>query len=118
IPDQLCLMHRQVRPAGVTRHWHSTMEIAVIGTGYVGLVTGTCFADSGNNVTCVDIDEAKVAALSRGEIPIDEPGLEEMVTYNLSAKRLSFTTNLAAAVAGAEIVYLAVGTPQGADGAA
>lgn len=94
------------------------MEIAVIGTGYVGLVTGTCFADSGNNVTCVDIDEAKVAALSQGEIPIYEPGLGEMVSYNLAAKRLSFTTNLAVAVAGAEIVYLAVGTPQGADGAA
>ena len=94
------------------------MEIAVIGTGYVGLVTGTCFADSGNNVACVDIDEAKVEALSRGKIPIYEPGLEEMVSYNLSAKRLSFTTNLAAAVAPAEIVYLAVGTPQGEDGSA
>ncbi|MDZ4657972.1 MAG: UDP-glucose/GDP-mannose dehydrogenase family protein [Bythopirellula sp.] len=94
------------------------MEIAVIGTGYVGLVTGTCFADGGNNVTCVDIDAAKVAALSRGEIPIYEPGLADMVTHNLDAKRLTFTTNLAAAVATAEIIYLAVGTPQGADGAA
>ena len=94
------------------------MEIAVIGTGYVGLVTGTCFADSGNNVTCVDIDEAKVAALSRGEIPIYEPGLEEMVLHNLEAKRLTFTTDVAMAVASAEIVYLAVGTPQGADGSA
>lgn len=94
------------------------MEIAVIGTGYVGLVTGTCFADSGNNVTCVDIDEAKVAALSRGEIPIYEPGLEEMVLHNLEAKRLTFTTDAAMAVASAEIVYLAVGTPQGADGSA
>jgi UDPglucose 6-dehydrogenase len=94
------------------------MEIAVIGTGYVGLVTGTCFADSGNNVTCVDIDAAKVAALSKGEIPIYEPGLSDMVTHNLQAKRLTFTTNLAAAVAAAEIVYLAVGTPQGSDGAA
>jgi UDPglucose 6-dehydrogenase len=94
------------------------MEIAVIGTGYVGLVTGTCFADSGNNVTCVDIDKAKVDALTRGEIPIYEPGLEEMVLHNLEAKRLTFTTNLAAAVTSAEIIYLAVGTPQGADGAA
>jgi UDPglucose 6-dehydrogenase len=94
------------------------MEIAVIGTGYVGLVTGTCFADSGNNVTCVDIDKAKVDALSRGEIPIYEPGLEEMVLHNLEAKRLTFTTDVAAAVVSAEIVYLAVGTPQGADGSA
>jgi UDPglucose 6-dehydrogenase len=94
------------------------MEIAVIGTGYVGLVTGTCFADSGNNVTCVDIDKAKVDALSRGEIPIYEPGLEEMVLHNLEAKRLTFTTDVAAAVATAEIIYLAVGTPQGSDGAA
>ncbi len=94
------------------------MEIAVIGTGYVGLVTGTCFADGGNNVTCVDIDAVKVEALTRGEIPIYEPGLADMVTHNLDAKRLTFTTNLAAAVAPAEIIYLAVGTPQGADGAA
>ena len=94
------------------------MEIAVIGTGYVGLVTGTCFADSGNNVMCVDIDKAKVEALSRGEIPIYEPGLEQMVAHNLSVKRLTFTTNLPAAVTNAEIVYLAVGTPQGADGSA
>jgi UDPglucose 6-dehydrogenase len=94
------------------------MEIAVIGTGYVGLVTGTCFADSGNNVVCVDIDEAKIEALSRGDIPIFEPGLEEMVSHNLAVKRLTFTTNLAAAVTSAEIVYLAVGTPQGADGSA
>ncbi len=94
------------------------MKIAVIGTGYVGLVSGTCFANSGNEVTCVDIDEAKIDALNRGEVPIYEPGLEEMVAYNLSAERLSFTTDLAAAVAPAEIVYLAVGTPQGDDGAA
>lgn len=94
------------------------MEIAVIGTGYVGLVTGTCFADSGNNVTCVDIDAAKVAALSRGEIPIFEPGLSDMVLHNLEAKRLAFTTDLATAVKPAEIIYLAVGTPQGSDGSA
>jgi len=94
------------------------MKIAIIGTGYVGLVTGTCFADSGNEVTCVDIDEAKVAALNEGEIPIFEPGLKEMVTYNAAAGRLSFTTDLSAAVEPAEIIYLAVGTPQGEDGAA
>lgn len=94
------------------------MDIAVIGTGYVGLVTGTCFADSGNNVTCVDIDVEKVKSLTRGEIPIYEPGLKEMVTHNLEAHRLSFTTDLLSAVAPAEVVYLAVGTPQGADGAA
>ncbi len=94
------------------------MKIAVIGTGYVGLVTGTCFADSGNEVHCVDIDAEKVAALSRGVVPIYEPGLEEMVQYNHSAGRLSFTTDLASAVKPAEVVYLAVGTPQGDDGAA
>lgn len=94
------------------------MDIAVIGTGYVGLVTGTCFADSGNNVTCVDIDVKKVEALTRGEIPIYEPGLKEMVTHNLESRRLLFTTDLASAVAPAEVIYLAVGTPQGADGSA
>ncbi len=94
------------------------MKIAVIGTGYVGLVTGTCFANSGNEVTCVDIDAAKIDALNKGEVPIYEPGLEEMVAYNLSAERLEFTTDLATAVRSAEIVYLAVGTPQGEDGSA
>jgi UDPglucose 6-dehydrogenase len=94
------------------------MKIAVIGTGYVGLVTGTCFADSGNDVACVDIDKEKIARLNRGEIPIYEPGLEEMVRDNQAAERLHFTTDLPTAVANAEIVYLAVGTPQGDDGAA
>ncbi len=94
------------------------MEIAVVGTGYVGLVTGTCFADSGNEVTCVDINKAKIDALNRGEIPIYEPGLAELVEHNVEAKRLTFTTDLAAAVKPADIVYLAVGTPQGDDGAA
>jgi UDPglucose 6-dehydrogenase len=94
------------------------MKIAVIGTGYVGLVTGTCFADSGNDVTCVDIDSDKIARLNRGEIPIYEPGLEELVRDNQSAERLRFMTDLAAAVGEAEIVYLAVGTPQRDDGAA
>src|SRR5436305_13696740 len=94
------------------------MKIAVIGTGYVGLVTGTCFADSGNDVACVDIDKDKIARLNRGEIPIYEPGLEEMVRDNQAAERLRFTTALDAAVGNAEIVYLAVGTPQRDDGAA
>ncbi len=94
------------------------MKIAVIGTGYVGLVTGACFADSGNDVTCVDIDHDKIARLNRGEIPIYEPGLEEMVRDNQAAERLRFSTDLAGTVANAEIVYLAVGTPQGDDGAA
>ncbi len=94
------------------------MRIAVIGTGYVGLVTGTCFADSGNDVTCVDIDQAKIERLRAGEIPIYEPGLEEMVRDNQAAERLAFTTDLAGAVANAEVVYLAVGTPQGDDGSA
>jgi UDPglucose 6-dehydrogenase len=94
------------------------MKIAVIGTGYVGLVTGTCFADSGNDVTCVDIDQAKIDQLNRGEIPIYEPGLAEMVTENQAAERLRFTTHMPAAVREAEIVYLAIGTPQSDDGAA
>jgi UDPglucose 6-dehydrogenase len=94
------------------------MKIAVIGTGYVGLVTGTCFADSGNDVTCVDIDENKIERLKKGEIPIYEPGLEEMVQENQTAERLQFTTDLGAAVSAAEVVYLAVGTPQGDDGSA
>jgi UDPglucose 6-dehydrogenase len=94
------------------------MRIAVLGTGYVGLVTGTCFADSGNDVTCVDIDQSKIDQLSQGEIPIYEPGLAEMVRENQAAERLRFTTDLPAAVAAAEIVYLAIGTPQSNDGAA
>ena len=94
------------------------MKIAVIGTGYVGLVTGACFADSGNDVTCIDIDAAKIDALKAGQVPIYEPGLAELVEHNAKAARLQFTTDAAAAVATAEIVYLAVGTPQGADGAA
>jgi UDPglucose 6-dehydrogenase len=94
------------------------MKIAVIGTGYVGLVSGTCFADSGNDVTCVDIDAKKIDGLNRGEIPIYEPGLAEMVEHNVEAERLFFTTDLPAAVKPAEVVYLAVGTPQAEDGSA
>lgn len=94
------------------------MKIAVVGTGYVGLVTGTCFAESGNDVTCIDIDEKKIEALLQGEIPIYEPGLSELVERNATANRLHFTTNLPAAVKEARLVYLAVGTPQSDSGAA
>lgn len=90
----------------------------MIGTGYVGLVTGTCFSDSGNDVTCVDIDAAKIKKLRNGEIPIYEPGLSEMVLRNVNAGRLQFTTDLAAGIAGARCVFVAVGTPQGDDGSA
>ena len=74
------------------------MKLAIVGTGYVGLVTGTCFAESGNDVTCIDIDEAKVSALQRGEFPIYEPGLTELVLRNSAASRLSFTSDYASAV--------------------
>ena len=94
------------------------MKIAVIGTGYVGLVTGTCFADSGNDVTCVDIDQQKIERLTRGEIPIYEPGLAELVERNVEDSRLHFTTDLASAVRTAKLVFLAVGTPSAADGSA
>ena len=92
------------------------MNLAMIGTGYVGLVAGTCFAESGNDVTCVDIDESKISALRAGRIPIYEPGLEELVRRNAEEQRLSFTTDLEAAVRQAAIVFIAVGTPQRPDG--
>lgn len=94
------------------------MKIAVVGTGYVGLVTGTCFADSGNQVTCVDIVEEKINALCRGEIPIYEPGLSELVSKNCDQKRLGFTTELSTAAKAADLIFLAVGTPQRDDGSA
>ena len=94
------------------------MKLAVVGTGYVGLVAGTCFAESGNDVTCVDIDENKIAALKRGKIPIYEPGLEEMVRRNAAEQRLAFTTDLASAVKKSAIIFVAVGTPQGPRGLA
>jgi UDPglucose 6-dehydrogenase len=87
------------------------MKIAIIGTGYVGLVTGTCLADSGNDVTCVDIDQDKIERLEHGEVPIYEPGLSELVVRNASSGRLKFTTNTATAVKPAKLVFLAVGTP-------
>lgn len=94
------------------------MKIAVIGTGYVGLVTGTCFAETGNNVLCVDIDENKVQKLTNGEITIYEPGLEKLFLRNLKEDRLNFTTNLAEGVKDAEIIFLALPTPPGEDGSA
>src|SRR5579862_602423 len=90
----------------------------MIGTGYVGLVTGTCFAESGNDVLCVDIDAGKIERLRRGDIPIYEPGLTELVTRNAKAGRLKFTTNYQEAIPGAKCIFIAVGTPQGDDGAA
>jgi UDPglucose 6-dehydrogenase len=94
------------------------MKIAVVGTGYVGLVVGACLAESGNDVICVDKDEAKVKALRRGKIPIFEPGLEELVRRNKTEGRLTFTTVLGKAVKASQIIFIAVGTPQGEDGSA
>jgi len=94
------------------------MKIAVVGTGYVGLVLGACLAENGNSVICVDKDEAKIATLRSGKMPIYEPGLEELVRRNEQEERLSFTTELPAAVQASEIVFIAVGTPQGEDGSA
>src|SRR4029077_4530218 len=95
----------------VTKHG-TRMKIAVIGTGYVGLVTGTCFAESGNDVVCVDNNAAKVGTLNANRIPIYEPGLLELVLRNKEDGRLHFTTNLAEAVRAARLVFIAVGTPQ------
>lgn len=94
------------------------MRIGVVGTGYVGLVTGTCFADSGNTVTCLDINADKIARLNRGEVPIYEPGLEELVERNSRAGRLRFTTDTMTAIADADVIFLAVGTPPSDDGSA
>src|SRR5215468_5707052 len=94
------------------------MNVAVIGTGYVGLVAGACFAESGNDVVCVDKDDAKVRTLSRGKMPIYEPGLEELVRRNRHEGRLAFATTLPKAVRDSEVVFIAVGTPQGEDGSA
>ena len=92
------------------------MKIAVIGTGYVGLVSGACFAEFGTDVTCVDVDKAKIEGLNNGQIPIYEPGLTKMVEKNVEAGRLHFTTDIASAVKDALVVFLAVGTPPKEDG--
>ena len=94
------------------------MKIAVVGTGYVGLVAGACLAENGNEVVCVDKDPAKVRLLQRGKIPIYEPGLEELVRRNRAEKRLTFTTQLARGVRSSQIIFIAVGTPTGEDGSA
>jgi len=94
------------------------MKIAVIGTGYVGLVTGTCLAESGNKVICMDIDARKIDMLNAGKTPIYEPGLEELLGHNMSHGRLSFTTDMGTAVKHADIIFIAVGTPPGEDGSA
>ena len=94
------------------------MKIAVVGTGYVGLVTGTCFAETGNHVTCVDINEAKIKQMQNGIVPIYEPGLEDMFHRNVNEGRLNFTTSLVDGIAGAKVIFLALPTPPGEDGSA
>jgi UDPglucose 6-dehydrogenase len=94
------------------------MEIAVVGTGYVGLVAGACFSETGNDVVCVDVDETKIEALKKGQIPIYEPGLEDLVIRNAENGRLRFTTSLKEGVEHASIIFIAVGTPQDEDGSA
>ncbi len=94
------------------------MKISVVGTGYVGLVTGTCFAETGNEVTCIDIDEAKVGMMKDGKIPIYEPGLEKIFKRNIKEKRLIFTSDLKSGIKDAEVIFLALPTPPGEDGSA
>ena len=94
------------------------MKITIIGTGYVGLVTGTCLAEVGNDVLCLDVDARKIALLNDGGVPIHEPGLEPLVERNVDAGRLRFTTDVDAAVAHGALQFIAVGTPPGEDGSA
>ena len=94
------------------------MKICVVGTGYVGLVAGTCFAESGNDVVCVDNVESKIEALRQGRVPIYEPGLEELIRRNVAEGRLTFTTDLPAAVRESVVAFIAVGTPERSDGSA
>src|SRR6185295_2365981 len=94
------------------------MHVAVIGSGYVGLVAGACLAETGNDVVCVDKDAEKIARLQKNEVPIYEPGLEPMVRRNQAEGRLTFTTDIGAAVRAARVVFIAVGTPPGEDGSA
>src|SRR6185295_4579598 len=98
-------------PESPSARGHPIVRIAVIGTGYVGLVSGACFADFGHVVTCVDKDPDKIAELSRGEMPIFEPGLAELVAKNVREERLFFTTDLAEPAKAADAVFIAVGTP-------
>ncbi len=106
------------KPSAATSLYNGSMNIAVIGTGYVGLVTGTCFAETGNNVICVDIDADKVQRMQNGEIPIYEPHLDVLFERNIKQDRLRFTTDLASAVADAQVIFLALPTPPGEDGSA
>lgn len=94
------------------------MNVGVVGVGYVGLVAGACFAESGNDVICVDVDKEKIAQLNRGEIPIYEPGLAEIVQRNLEGGRISFSTDIVSCIQGSEIIFIAVGTPEDHDGSA
>ncbi|MFN5886323.1 MAG: nucleotide sugar dehydrogenase, partial [Bacteroidota bacterium] len=94
------------------------MKIAVVGTGYVGLVTGACLSDVGIEVTCIDIDAKKIENLKKGVLPIYEPGLEEIVERNTQAGRLHFSTSLAESIKGCDVAFIAVGTPPGEDGSA
>ena len=94
------------------------MNLTIVGTGYVGLVTGACFAEMGNNVTCIDIDEAKLAQLREGIVPIHEPGLEALVHDNLKAGRLNFSNDLGNAINDCKVTFIAVGTPPKEDGSA
>ena len=94
------------------------MKISIVGTGYVGLVTGACFADVGNQVLCVDKDQKKIDMLLEGKIPIYEPGLEKLVKQNVEHNRLEFTTTISEAVGHAEVIFIAVGTPPDEDGSA
>ena len=98
--------------------WELSMNVTIIGSGYVGLVAGACFADNGNDVICVDTNEAKIAMLRSGKVPIFEPGLEDLVIDNHEEGRLKFTTSLQEGVESAEVIFIAVGTPQGEDGSA
>ena len=111
--EPVLLLHHGVPWEGLTR-----MKIAVVGTGYVGLVVGACLADNGNEVICVDNDAGKIRALRRGRIPIYEPGLAEIVSRNQQNTRLAFSTSLARSVRASEIVFIAVGTPPDEDGSA
>ena len=114
-------MKCEVKYVSLSQNFYNTkikMNIAVIGTGYVGLVSGTCFAEMGNKVTCVDVNTQKIEKLKQGIIPIYEPGLEEMVLSNVAHKNLFFTTNIAEAIKEAEVAFIAVGTPMGDDGSA
>src|SRR5262245_42749829 len=95
--------------------YRGIMQLAVVGTGYVGLVAGAGFSDFGNDVACVDVDAHKIARLQRGEVPIYEPGLDALIAKNVKAGRLRFSTEVAEAVRGAEVVFIAVGTPPAAD---